>query len=164
MPLFSAVVSAVAISAAQDLFEIVAPATSRIAIRDIKIGQHSDFGDAAAEILGVSIIRGHTTTGSGGSAVTPVPLNAVSNQASAATVARNNTTIASNGTTQTIIADAFNVQGGWALSDVLGPGGPEAADKRIVMAPSERLVVRLTAPADALTFDATLIWEEGGSV
>ncbi len=49
MTVFSAAFSAVAISAAQDLFEIVAPSDSRIRLLEIDIGQYSDFGDAAEE-------------------------------------------------------------------------------------------------------------------
>ncbi len=44
MTVFSASFSAVAISAAQDLFEIVAPSDSRIRLLEIDIGQYSDFG------------------------------------------------------------------------------------------------------------------------
>lgn len=67
---FSATFSAVAVSAAQDLFEIVAPNTSRVAIRSISLGQYSDAGDAQAEMLSVPLIRGYTT--SGGTSVTPI--------------------------------------------------------------------------------------------
>ena len=49
MTVFSAAFSAAAISAAQDLFEIVAPSDSRIRLLEIDIGQYSDFGDAAEE-------------------------------------------------------------------------------------------------------------------
>ena len=41
--------SAVAISAAQDLFEIVAPADARVRLLEIDLGQCSDFGDELAE-------------------------------------------------------------------------------------------------------------------
>ena len=65
MSIFSASFSAVAVSAAQDVFELVAPSTSRVAIRSISLGQYSDAGDAAAELLSVLIMRGHTTSGPG---------------------------------------------------------------------------------------------------
>ena len=60
MTVFSAAFSAVAISAAQDLFEIVAPSDSRVRLLEIDIGQYSDFADAQAEILSIAIHRGHT--------------------------------------------------------------------------------------------------------
>jgi hypothetical protein len=46
MPLFAITFHNVAVSAAQDLFEIVAPATSRVLIHEVSFGQWSDFGDA----------------------------------------------------------------------------------------------------------------------
>ncbi len=42
---YTAAFSAVAISAAQDLFEIVAPPDARVRLLEIDIGQYSDFGD-----------------------------------------------------------------------------------------------------------------------
>src|SRR3990167_9808586 len=51
--IFTATVNAVVVSAAQDVFEIVAPQGKRVKIREIVLGQYTDFGDAAAEILSV---------------------------------------------------------------------------------------------------------------
>ena len=48
MTVFTASFSAVAITAAQDLFEIVAPSNSRVRLLEIDIGQYTDFGDAQA--------------------------------------------------------------------------------------------------------------------
>ena len=42
---YTASFSAVAITVAQDLFEIVAPANSRVRVLEIDIGQCSNFGD-----------------------------------------------------------------------------------------------------------------------
>jgi hypothetical protein len=151
-PIFSATFSAVAISAAQDAFEIVAPSAAPIWIHEIRIGQYSDFGDAAAEMLSVQVIRGFTTAGSGGAAVTPRNIMS-GGAASTATVARNNTTVAQDGTSHTLISDSFNIQAGWWYYP------PE--DERISLSPGERLVVRITAPADAITTNGTLIYEEG---
>ncbi len=47
MTVFTAAFSAVAISAAQDLFEIVAPSDSRVRLLEIDIGQYSDFADGS---------------------------------------------------------------------------------------------------------------------
>ncbi len=49
MTVFSAAFSAVSVSAAQDVFELVAPSDSRVRLLEIDIGQYSDFGDAAEE-------------------------------------------------------------------------------------------------------------------
>ena len=144
---FTATFSAVAVSAAQDLFEITAPATHRVAITELRLGQYTDFGDAASEILSLLIIRNYTTTGSGGAAVTPVAL--VPSEATAAsTVARNNTTGATDGTPLILLADAWNVQ------------TPYRWEGRIIIPASTRLVVRITAPADAITTNGTLVFEE----
>lgn len=150
MPIYSATFSAIAVSAAQDLFELVAPASGPVRIREIRIGQYTDFGDAAAEILSIQLVRGHTTTGSGGSAVVPSALG--ESNWSRSTLARNNTTIAANGSPQILLADAFNIQAGWWYRP------PE--DERIIIQPSARFVVRITLPADALTVNGTLIFEE----
>ena len=157
MAIYVATFAAVVVSAAQDVFEIVAPASSRLTIREIRLGQYSDPGDAEAEMLSVQIIRGYTTSGSGGSAVTPVNFSPVSGAASpVATVERNNTTVAQDGTGAVLLADTFNVMGGWRYYPV-----PE---ERIEVGVSQRLVVRITAPADSLTMNGTMVYEEVGKV
>ena len=157
MAIFVATFAAVAVTAAQDVFEIVAPASSRLLIREIRLGQYSDAADAQAEMLSVQIIRGYTTSGSGGASVTPVNFSPVSGAASpVATVERNNTTVAQDGTGAVLLADSFNVMGGWRYYPV-----PE---ERIEVGVSQRLVVRITAPADALTMNGTLVYEEIGKV
>lgn len=148
--IYTATFSAISVTAAQDLFEIVAPAAAPVFIREIRFGQYSDAGDAAAELLSVLLMRGHTTTGSGGAGVTPV---AALGGTSAATVARNNTTVATAGSPETILADAWNIQAGWYY--------PSDGELRIAIAPSQRFVVRITAPADAITMNGTITWEEG---
>lgn len=156
-PIFTATFSAVAVSAAQDLFEIVAPANSRIAICEIDIGQYSDAGDAQAEMLSMQIIRGYTTSGSGGSALTPSNLSPWS-RTSGATVEANNTTLVQDGTGAILHATSFNVQAGWYYR----PKYDEKFDERIRLEVSTRLVVRITAPADAITMNGTLRYQELG--
>lgn len=153
--IYTATFAAVAVTAAQDLFEIVAPSNSGIAIRKVVVGQYTDFGDAAAEILSIQIIRGFTTSGSGGSTATPAPVKGHTGAAtSTATVEINNTTVAQNGTGVVMIADSFNIAAGWVYEP--------PPDERITIAPSGRLVVRITAPADSITTNGTLIFEEIG--
>lgn len=166
MALFTAVVSAVAATAAQDVFEIVAPSNSNVLIRDIKLNQYTDFGDAAAEILSVLVIRGHTVTGSGGSACTPTNLRSLGS-AAGSTVAINNTTVATTSGV-TLVSDAWNLASGWALRDAISiPDSNEGrliSEQGIWLKPSERLVVRITAPADSITINATMLFEELGIV
>lgn len=139
--------SAVAISAAQDLIEIT-PADDRpVELVGWHIGQTSDAGDAQDELLQLVVVRGHTVSGSGGTAVTPAPL--ISNDAAAGfAVEVNNTTIASSGTTVTMYAGAWNVRAG---SDVFLP---EELRPRATQA-NTTLVVRMSAPADAITASGT---------
>lgn len=155
MTTFTAAFSAVAVSAAQDLFEIVSASNDRVRIREIRLGQYSDFGDAQAEILSITLIRGFTVSGSGGSSVTPANIHPWS-RAARTTVEANNTTVANTGTTETLIADTFNVAAGWwYLPD---------EEEMIWLSPSTRLVVRTTAPADPLTMNGTIVFEEMGMV
>ena len=144
----------VAVSAAQDLFEITPAANKPIKIIGLFLGQSSDEGDAAAELLPISVIRGNATSGSGGSTVTPTPLTPT-DVAASFTAEANNTTIASTGSPVTLHADAWNVQSGYPLMlpDQL---------KWPCTAGQTRIVVRVTAPADAITMSGTLYVEEEG--
>lgn len=147
---FSVSFAAVAMSAAQDVFELVAPTNKRLYLRKIMVGQYSDFGDAQAELISVQIIRGYTVTGSGGSAPTPAAF--VPTATSSATVAVNNTTVATGGTAVVLVADTWNVAAGWLWSP--------APEEVIVIPAATRVVVRITAPTDAVTANGTLIYEE----
>lgn len=149
---YSVTFSAVAVAAAQDLFELT-PADDRpIEIVGIELGQSSDAGDAQDELLQISVIRGHTTGGSGGSAPTPTPLNP--NDAAAGFAAEvNNTTVASAGTTTTLATGCWNVRAGYIN---WFPEGcrPTAGQGNTT------LVVRQTAPADSITMSGTLYVRE----
>lgn len=148
---YSATFSGVAATAAQDVFELVAPSNARLTIRKVLVGQYSDFGDAQAEILSVTILRGHTSSGSGGSTPTPVSVNGYA-PPSAATVEANNTTVASGGSPETVIADVVNVAAGWYYEP--------PPEERISISDGERLVFRINAPADSLTLNGTVVFEE----
>lgn len=144
---YSVVIPNVAVVAAQDLFEIIAPDDMRVRIGEIRIGQYTDFGDANAEILSVSIIRGFTTTGSGGTTPTPTPIRSIYPPASSV-VKINNTTVATGGTSFNIVKDVLNIAAGWMF------------DSTLWLEPEERLVVRLSVPESSLTFNATMLFEE----
>lgn len=157
MAIFHAPFSAVAVTAAQDVFEIVASATSRVVIREVRLGQYSDAGDAAAELLAVTMTRGFTTSGSGGGTITPVNVSGTAGAASAgSTVERNNTTQASTSGTL-IYADAWNVQAPFLWL-------PSQGDQVFLLEAGQRFVVSITAPADSLTMNGTLVFEEIGSL
>jgi len=151
--LYTVTFSAVAVSAAQDLFELTPADDKPIRLHGIAVGQISDSGDAQDEQLRWTIIRGHATSGSGGSAATPQPVNSSVDTAAGFTAETNNTTVASAGTGVTLHADAFNVRAGlqyWWPPECR-PGASQG---------NTLLVVRITAPSDALTMDGTLYVEE----
>ena len=150
--MYSVVFSAVAASLAQDLFELIPAANKPIEIVGIELGQTSDAGDAADEILQISIIRGFTSGGSGGSAATPTPMGP-NDTAAGFTAEVNNTTVATTGTTTTLQTGAWNVRAGYIN------WFPEEARPQCSAA-NTSIVVRQTAPADAITMSGTLYVRE----
>lgn len=143
---------AVAVSAAQDLFEITPADDKPVEIVGLFIAQTSDVGDAQDEILKYTIIRGYTTSGSGGSAHTPQPLSSI-DTAAGFTAEVNNTTVASAGTAVTLHNDAFNVRAGLQLWFP-----PEA--RPMASQANTTIVVRIPAPADSLTMSGTIYVRE----
>jgi hypothetical protein len=153
--MYSVPFSAVAVSAAQDLFEVLASAAKPFYLHEITVAQSSDFGDAQAEGLSILIKRatGSYTSGSGGTTVTPA--KHLTNDAAAGPTAEvNNTTqaAAGSGALTTLRAEAFNVQSGYQYLPT-----PE---QRFFFLSAEAVVVSITAPADALTVSGTLVFEE----
>ena len=149
--MYSVTFEEVAVTSAQDLFEIVSAADSTTILHSVIVTQSSDAGDAADEQLSVIIHRG-STSGSAGAAATPAPL-ALGDAAFGGTAEVNNTT---QGTEGTIVhAEAFNIRSGLYYRPT-----PE---ERIAISPSARLIVELqTLPADSLTMSGTAIIEEIG--
>ena len=152
---YSVPFSATSVSAAVDVFEVLATTAKPFFLHSIVIAQSSDYGDAQAEGLSVLIKRatGSYTSGSGGSTVTPAK-HATNDAAAGPTAEVCNATQASagSGALTTIVADAFNVQGGYQY---LPP--PE---QRLFFLAAEAVVVSITAPADAVTLSGTLVFEE----
>ena len=145
-----------AVSASADFFEL-APATNKpCVVHCCEIGQTTDYGDAQAEGLGVTIQRGGTAfvSGSGGSVPTPVSIDATSSAAGATTEVLN-TTVATFTAGVTVYSTAFNVQSGWFYN-------PAPEDRITVTAANGALVVRVTTPADSITWAGTLVFEELG--
>lgn len=149
---YSVVFSAVAVTAAQDIFEITPADDKPVNILGLFIGQSSDAADAQDEMLQVSIIRGFTASGSGGSAATPAPLDNI-DTAAGFTAEVNNTTGANTGTSVTLHTDTFNVRAGYQI------WFPPECYPRATQA-NTTLVVRITAPADSLTMSGTLYVQE----
>lgn len=149
--MYSATFEQVTVSAAQDLFELNAPSDAAVIVHGLTVTQSSDAGDSESEQLPVLIHRG-STSGSGGTTLTARPME-VGDAAFGGTVEANNTTQSTEG--NQIHAESFNVMAGLAIWWT-----PET---RPVLSPSGRLIVELqSAPADALTMDGTLYFEEIG--
>lgn len=128
------------------------------------MSQYSDFGDAQAEILSVLAIRGHTVAGTGGSTITPRNVAGHTGAAVAQSVVlANNTTIASGGTPLTMVADGWNVAAGFSLRDILKPAlHRDDTSEELILEHGQKMVFRITVPADSLTCNGTLIFEEIG--
>lgn len=146
----------VAITTAVDLFELTPADDKPIEILGFFFGQSSDVGDAAAEQLPYRVIRGHTTSGSGGATTnTPRPLNR-SGVAAGFVAETNNTTAAAAGSPVDLHADVINIQAGekmWL---------PEGCEWEASQGDTT-LVIRLAAaPADSITCSGTLYVREQG--
>lgn len=146
--MYSAVFEEVAVSAVQDLFEIVAPADCAVVIHGFEISQSSDTD---SEMLNLLVHRG-STSGSGGSTPTPAPMM-VGDAAFGGTCEANNTSQSTEGTH--LHAACFNVLTGYIWMPT-----PET---RPVLSPSGRLIIELqTTPGDALTMSGVAYFEEIG--
>lgn len=142
-----------AVTAQVDFFELAPADDKPVRLLGLMLSQSSDVADAAEEILRIKVIRGHATSGSGGSAPTPTPVNA-NDAAAGATAETLNTTIASTGTAVDLLADCFNIRSGCQLwwTPETAPTATQA---------NGTIVVRLmAAPADSLTMSGTLYFEE----
>lgn len=130
-----------------DLFELVPADDKPIEIVAITLGNKSEVGDAQDEMLAISIVRGNTTS-SNGTATTPQLLDP-SDVAASFTAETMGATIATAGTSVTLLADTFNVRGGWLQVF------PEAMRPKVSQANTAMYVRLTTAAADDLTLSGT---------
>ena len=152
--IYTAVFENVAVTAAQDLFEINAPSAKSVIIHYAIVGQTSDVGDAQDELIRLRWIEGYTTSGSGGTAPTAVPLDK-GDSAFGGIVEVNNTTVANTGTAAIKHIGLWNVRTEWIYMPT-----PET---RIRLAGAGRLVLNMpAAPADSLSMSGTVCFEEIG--
>lgn len=144
----------VAVTAAQDLFELVAASGKPIVILGFTLSQTTELGDAAEEALSILLKSGQSTSGSGGSSPTPVANDSTMAAASFSAEA-NNTTKASSGTIVTHGSWAWNIR---QPLDVLF-----TQEQQLVMAASRRCTLELVgAPADSVTMNGTIWVQEIG--
>lgn len=140
------------VGALVDLLEITAATGKPFYLHELIVGQTSDYGDAAAEGLGLQIKRGvGHTPGTGGQSVTPAKHD-TSGQAAGATAKQINTTQATGGTITVLRAEPWNVQAG----DQYLP----TPETRFLFAAGEACIISTTLPADSLTVMGTAVIEE----
>lgn len=144
-----------AVTVAADLVEITPADDKPIRVLGVNIAQTSDTGDAQEEIISLVWVRGHTTSGSGGSTPTPRPTNP-SDAAAGFTVETFNTTAASTGTTVNLMRHGWNVR--------VPLERPYTPDEVIEASQANTtLVLRMAAaPADSLTISGCILVEELG--
>ena len=134
--------------ATDDVFELAAPSDAVVILYSCYVGQRSS---ETSDAIAVSIQRA-TTSGSGGTVVTPNPHN-VGDPAFGGVCERNNTTQAT--TLVLLPADGFNVLSGWQYRPI--------PDERIVISPSGILVFRFEdAPASSTNFEFSITFVEIG--
>lgn len=156
--MYKATFKEIAVTAAQDLFEITAPTDATIVIHRIILAQSTEIGDAQEEQMRLTFNRGvgSTTSGSGGASVTPQPISD-GDPAFGGTVERNNTTqmAAGSGTLEELDALTWNLR--VPLDFIYTPEG------RDEISPGNRFTVELeSTPADSVTMSGTIIFEEKG--
>lgn len=138
-----------------DLCEVTASADKSLMIRGFVIGQVTELGEAQEENLRVTIKSGQTSSGSGGSASTPVN-KAEGGPASGFTAEQFNTTKASGGT--------INDHGPWVWGVRINPLIEKFPEGEEVFLPAgKRATFELVdTPADALSIYGHLVVQEIG--
>lgn len=140
-----------------DLIEILPADDKPIKLRGFLLSQISEVGDTAEEGLRISVIRlpATVTSGSGGSAPTPAPMDSANSAAGAATETGNTTVATTSGTAVTLMELGWNERNSpyewWAPDADFAPKCKQG----------EAIVVRMqTTPADDFTGCFTFWIEE----
>lgn len=154
MRLYSCVFDAVAITAVQDIFALVAPTNATVRLHQLDLFQTSDLSDAQEEVLRIRIRQGQTSAGTGGASGTAVPQD-VDDSASGSTLRTNDATTQASG--GTIVNDELF---GWnirvPLTRIWTP------ETRPIVKGGRRCTIELIgAPADSVTVSGCLVWSEG---
>lgn len=137
-----------------DWFELSPADDKPLEIVGLQIAVTSELGDAADEWIPFQILRGHTTSGSGGSAATPVDIG-LSGTAAGFAAEVLNTTIASTTTPLICHSDAVNVRAGYSIF------WPDGFGHRATQANTTIVVRQMAAVADDVTMVGTLYVLEG---
>lgn len=133
--------------ATTDILEFLAADDKPCRLLGWEIGQTSDVGDVQEEGVRLRWVRGNTTSGTGGSAITPRPCLEADVAAGLACEA-GNTTAATAGTAVNLATAPWNIRLPW---DKWLP-----QDCEFSFGGTSLMVLRLVAaPADSLTFSGT---------
>lgn len=155
---YTADFNGVAVTAAQDFFELVAPADAVVKLTEIHIGQVTEVADAQEEQFLVQVKRGEgtVTSGLGGTTPTARP-DEKGDPAFGGTVEANNTTKMATGTGAIVTLCSFQWNVRQPLDIYFTP------EKAPVISPGDRITIELgAAPADSITMMGTIGFEEIG--
>lgn len=140
-----------------DLIEVLPADDQPVKLRGILLSQISEVGDAQEEGLRISIMRlpATVTSGSGGAAATPRPMDSATSAAGAACECNNTTVATTSGTAVTLAEIGWNIRNSpyevWFPDPAFAPKAKQG----------EALVVRMqTTPADDYTGCFTFWIEE----
>lgn len=140
-----------------DLLELLPADDKPVKLRGLLLSQISEVGDTAEEGLRISILRlpATVTSGSGGSAVTPAPMDSGDSAAGAVAECNNTTVATTSGSPVTLSELGWNVRQSpyemWFPDERFCPKAKQG----------EALVVRSqTTPADDITICMTFWIEE----
>ena len=153
--MYTAVFKAVAVTAQQDFFEVLAGTNKPVKIHAWQLAQSTEIGDAMEEGLALTCNRGvGSTTGTGGTTPTAAPVS-VDDTACGATIEANNTTKMTVGTITELEDHVWNVRVPYMM--VYTP------EMRPYIKPGDRWTLELeTTPADSITISGTIWLEELG--
>lgn len=141
---------AIAVTAATDILHGTVTADKAVELMEVKLFQHTDLKEAEEEILRIGLFRG-VTGGSGGTAMTEVPLNGGDSSSSLVLLALNSS--ASTSGTQ-IDEDGWNVRIPFLWCPI-----PEL--RPVISAALDPFAFRLmAAPADSITMSGSIKWRE----
>lgn len=147
---YTATQDAQAVSTAVDLFHLTVAAEKPIVLHWLELSQHTDLGDAAEEVLRIGIYRG-VTGGGGGTALTEVGINDLAPTAGTAVVGQ--------GTASTGGTLVWEI--GWNVRQAGPIWVPTPELRPRISNTNDPVAFRfMAAPADSITLNATVCWEE----
>lgn len=150
--------AATAVTVQVDLAELLCPSDAVIKLKRININQATDFQDAQEQGYSVLVKHGNgaVTSGSGGSSVTPAPVE-TGQPASGATMEVFNTT------KMVVGAGTLVTTGSYSWLNRIAFDYPYLEGYEPTISPGNRLTVELgTTPPDSETMAITLEWDEIG--